>query len=163
MGYLFLIPRSATKQLVGPGGKNIQKVVKESGANIQIDDTPADSIIRIRGTPEAVRAAVVWLLDQQQKKGGYLKEMREAISPSYRMDLIDTRDERTEILVPLSSDDVGTIIGEGGKNIQHLSHIAQCELRMEWTLRRLNGESILRIAGAVGDVHTTHKYLLRHL
>jgi len=161
--YLFLVPRSAAKQLIGPGGKNIKKVEREMGAQIEVDNTPADSVISIRGYPSAVKAAVTWLLDEQQKQDGYLNEMREIISPSYRMDLIDTPDERTEIFVPLRSDDVGTVIGEGGKQIQHFSYIAQCELRMEWKMKGLNGESILRIAGAVGDVHTTHKYLLRYL
>merc|ERR1712079_555231 len=110
---------------------------------IEVDDTPADSVISIRGKPP---------------------EMREyLISPSYRMDLITRGDERTEIFVPLNRYDIGTVIGEGGANIQHLSYIAQCDLKVEWNMQGPNGEIMLRIAGAMGDVHTTHKYLLRFL
>lgn len=162
--YLFLVPRSGARQMIGPGAKSIKQIQKEIGVKIEVDDTPADSVISIRGSPSAVKAAVAWLLDEQQKEGGYLNEMREyLISPSYRMDLMHKGDERTEIFVPISRDDVGTVIGEGGANIQHLSYIAKCELRMEWNMRGLDGETMLRIAGAVGDVHTTHKYLFRFL
>jgi len=153
----FLIPRSTGGQLIGNGGKNIKKIQEITSASIGIDSVGFEEIVNVWGNPKSVKAVANWLLDEQAL---FVDDMKEHLTINYLGCKTRGLDVPCSIYMQVPQAAAKQLVGKGGQNIQALHKEFQVFLDFDSKSRDADGNSLLKIKGAAGNVHAAHAHIL---
>lgn len=148
-----LIPRSAVGNFIGDGGKKIGLVRKKTGANIIFADPVLSRYrkLRIQGSSAAVKAAVSWILDEQDD--AYINESRAMLGATHGAGM----DSPTEIFLALDEEQSRYLVGAGGATARSIHRDFKVALLKD------RGTSMWKLSGSLGDVHAAHHFIVTNL
>jgi len=155
--YNFLVPSMAGGLLIGSGGENIKRARDETGADIRLDHTPSnEDMVSISGDPQAVTAAVKWLLDAVQGEVGDEGFQRYAkFNTAYHPH--GSSDHQTELDLHIPEEKIGRVIGKGGAKLARYGQDCFCRLEMN------SEKQTLKITGHLGDVQMAVRHIMQEL
>lgn len=147
-------------QLIGKEGANVQKIQDAtSAAAITISKTfTGECTVKVVGTADALAEVASWLLAEQSE---HVEMAKEWLSTEYDGNLIRGLAEATSILLLLDGKKTGLLLGKGGQTIQKLGRDYHCSIDIDKQAKGPNGENIVKLTGAMGDVHELHRYISR--
>jgi len=152
----FLVPEEAVSTLIGSGGSVIRELQDAVTASVKIVSVPGDERMVVMdhgGSREALIKTAEWLLSKQDEYREF--QTRRQMSTSYQPDAAVKLP--ATIYVKLEDDQIGLVIGKGGSTIQ--------QLRRNFLVNAVvdSDMGLLKLEGAMGDVHVAHKFIVRLL
>eukprot|EP00930_Biecheleria_cincta_P029152 TRINITY_DN2028_c0_g1_i1.p1 TRINITY_DN2028_c0_g1~~TRINITY_DN2028_c0_g1_i1.p1 ORF type:complete len:327 (+),score=55.45 TRINITY_DN2028_c0_g1_i1:59-982(+) len=146
----FLVPNSAARVLIGTNGENITKMKETTSANIYIQNVPklTESKLIVAGSPQSAMDVAEWIMSVLP---AFEQDVRDNLGGGY---LARNADKPAKIYVMLADKkQVGWIIGKGGSTLAKLKEEYFLDIEVDSKM------NILKLEGAIGDVHTAHEYI----
>jgi len=142
--------------LIGSGGSVIRELQDAVTASVKIARVPdyeSMVVLTAGGSREALIKTAEWLLSKQDEYREF--QTRRQLSTSYQPDAAVKLP--ATIYVKLEDDQIGLVIGKGGSKIQ--------QLRRNFLVNAVvdSDMGLLKLEGAMGDVHFAHKFIVRLL
>lgn len=154
----FLVPASAEGELIGLNGENIKKIKEKTSAEIGIQTLQklAESKVIVKGSPEAAEEVARWIMSHMEKFG---QDVSDSLTGTYSS---RNSEKPALIYIMLTEKQTKRVIGKGGSTIEMIRRDYLVDADVD------GDKYILKLAGAIGDVHAAHEYvnsavLLRNL
>eukprot|EP00931_Biecheleriopsis_adriatica_P119950 TRINITY_DN95102_c0_g1_i1.p2 TRINITY_DN95102_c0_g1~~TRINITY_DN95102_c0_g1_i1.p2 ORF type:complete len:288 (-),score=61.69 TRINITY_DN95102_c0_g1_i1:71-934(-) len=150
----FLVPRQIGPALIGKDGENISEFRKKNNAMVNYNQVRGSvySKVFVEGKRQAVLDVVKWLLKSQENHyQDWRNDLMVEVPPHV--------DQSSEIFLMLSPEAARMLVGKGGSTMGRIQKEFWVNMNLD-SSRKKEEQQILKISGAMGDVHAVHAYIV---